>query len=285
VLLLVMTIVLPAPQAVLAAVRSQGGEGVSSGKTLTRVQDVSITGATTVEEERIRRCVGAIRYPLNAGVFTIEVYDVATPEMADAAAYYEYPASVIHLKRAAFENRSDGTLGRLVAHEIGHMVDLLYFTEQDRSAWSGLRSYPAELAWDDRAAAWERRPSEDFAETFAQLTQPLSLEPMATAYGPVEHDPALRGLLAKHVSNGVETLQSIQTERALNEITDQVRWATTDPLTLLVLEGILILYALSGAVNGFREARIRVLRDSAARRARAAPATGRAPGTAPRASA
>jgi hypothetical protein len=275
----VLAILIPAPQVILATVRNQGGQGVSSGQALTRVGDIAISGATQAEEARIRRCIGAIRYPLNTSIFKIDVYDNATPDMAGAAAFYEYPASVIHLKRGSFENRSDGTLGRLVAHEVGHMVDLLYFTDRDRAKWGELRGYPIGVSWDDRSATWDKRPAEDFAETFAQLTQPMSLEPMATAYGPVEQESALRSLLAKHVTNGAETLRSIQTERALNEITDQFSWARTDPLTLLVLESILIFYALSGAISGFGKARLQVLRAGIARHAHTAPATGCAPGT------
>ncbi len=284
-LLIVALLVLPAPEAALAALRQQSSPGVSQGKVLTDASKIRITGATPQEEVRIRRCVAAIRYPLNPSVFTIEVYDTPTPDMQDAAAYYEYPPSVVHLKRDSFEGRTDATLGKLLAHELGHMVDILYFNDADRAAWGRIRGYPEDIQWDDRTVSWDRRPAEDFAETFAALTQPLSMEPMATAYGPVEGEASLRALLAKHVSNGSETLRGIQTERMLNQLTDQVRFVTDEPAALFVIELVVVCYALAGFLKGFRQARLEVAREVAARRRRATSEAGRAPGTAPRATA
>jgi hypothetical protein len=277
---LIALILFPAPQAVLAMVRARHVQGVSSGKVLTDVANLRIDGASAVEDSSIRTCVAAIRYPFNTSVFRIEVYDTPEAGMEDAAAYYEFPASIVHVKRDAFAGRPDGTLARLLAHELGHMVDMLYFTDKDRADIGKNRGYDMSRPWDDRDVAWAKRPSEDFAETFAQLTQPLSLEPVATDFGPVVGEAQLRGVLTRHVKDRAETLQSIQTERFLNELSNQSHMATGVPLVAFVIQVIVILYALSGALNGFRNARIAVLRQRSMRRRRSAPAPGSAPGTA-----
>jgi hypothetical protein len=277
---LIALILFPAPQAVLAMVRSNHVAGVSTGKQLTDAANLRIDGATAAEDASIRKCVAAIRYPFNTSVFRIEVYDTAEAGMEDAAAYYEFPASIVHIKRDAFDGRPDGTLGRLLAHELGHMVDMLYFTDKDRADIAKNRGYNMALPWDDRNVAWGKRPSEDFAETFAQLTQPLSLEPIATDFGPVTGEAQLRAVLARHIKDRAETLQSIQTERLLNELSNQSKLATDVPLVAFVIQIIVIGYALSGARNGFRDARIAVVRERGMQRRRAAPAPGSAPGTA-----
>jgi hypothetical protein len=280
VIAIIALMLFPAPQAVLAVVRAEHVAGVSSGKQLTDVRKLRIEGATLSEDARIRKCVAAIRYPFNTSLFRVEVYDVSEPGMEDAAAYYEFPASILHIKRASFDGRPDATLGRLVAHELGHMVDMLYLTDRDRADIAAARGYPANIPWDDRNVAWGQRPSEDFAETFAQLTQPLSLDPVATSYGPVVDEARLRVVLTRHVKDRTETLQSIQTERLLNELTSQSHLATDSPLGAFVLQVIVIFYALAGAWTGFREARRVVARQRGMQRGRASQATGSVPGTA-----
>lgn len=279
-LTLIAFIILPAPQAVLAAVRRQHVAGVSNGKAMSDVSKLRVTGASDDEVARIRKAVGAIRYPLNTAVFRIDVYDESDADMQDAAAYYEFPASIIHLRRESFSGRPDSMLARLLAHELGHMVDMLYLTDQDRADVGKIRAYRMDMPWDDRAVPWGKRPSEDFAETFAQLTQPLSLDPVATDYGPVVQEDDLRTILSRHVTDRTETLQSIRTERFLNQLTNQFRVATDVPLAGFVMQVIVILYALTGALKGFREARVAVLREQSMRRTRTATAAGTVPGAA-----
>ena len=262
--LVVFALVVPAPKLAAGLI---GGNAVATSVTnrsLASTRRLSITGATPAEEQRIRYVIGAIRYPLNTSLFTVDVYDRAdSSDMAGAAAYYEFPASVIHIKRDAIDGQSDSELGHVVAHEIGHMVDMLYLTEADRTRIRDLRGYPTSITWDDRSVAWDRRPSEDFAEVFAQLTQPLSMTPVGTSYGEVDHEAQLRSVLAARVTNGTETLHSIRAERLLNEVSSQLTFVSSQTWSGVALETMVILYAISGAVAGLRRSRLEWVREQA----------------------
>jgi hypothetical protein len=276
VLFVVFAVLFPLPAAALAWARDNHVAGVSTGKVLTPVDKITIENASPEEEARIRSTIGAIRYPFNPEVFTVSVYDETDqPDLAEAAAYYEYPASVVHIRRGSFERYPDAVLGRLVAHELGHMVDMLYLDDSDRARVGAIRDYPKGLEWDSRSVDWAQRPSEDFAETFATLTQPLSLEPMATDYGPVTEEATLRTVLASHASDGTETLKSIRTERVLASVSDQIGAAAKQRETQVLIEVLAVGALLSGLVHGMttglRTVRIRARsrRDAAARQGRA----------------
>lgn len=68
-------------------------------------------------------------------------------------------------------------LAHVVAHEVGHALDLKSLTNEDRKRWLELRGIPAETEWYPGCFCSDYRfGSGDFAEVFAYLVAPHALK-------------------------------------------------------------------------------------------------------------
>lgn len=220
---------------------------------------VRIEGATADEASRLREAVESMDYPVDTSLFSVKVVE-DDPMFADgaAAALFVYPENVVYMDRETVRVCGRQELQHVMAHEIGHSVDLLLMDDSARQAVSRLRGYPSELGWEGSSADWERRPQEDFAEVFATLVTPGSSQPIATAYGHVTDAEALRRIIDAYapgtaasprpVSDGSFSLASAGDAFAAN------------PVEGSLIVAIAGLWSLTGAYGRMERVRRRALR-------------------------
>jgi hypothetical protein len=214
---------------------------------------VQISGATSAEEAAIRRVLAAERFVADPNTYSIVVTDQLP--LDGAVGLYEWPEGRILLKRDAFSGRPITTLARILGHELGHAVDRAYLTPAQRQAYLQLRGLPADADWDAQSSPWVQRPVEDFAEVFANLTQPLAAGIPATAFGPVRDADPIRQLFdstsgttrSMPVGTAVWSRVALQ---AVGDITD----ITSDPIAHVILVAFSIMVAISSLFSAGRRA-------------------------------
>jgi|GEM_PF-3612100 len=215
-----------------------------------------IEGATVDETRLLRAAVESLRYPVDTGLFAVKVVE-NDPMLTGASAIFVYPENVIYVDRETIRVSGTQELEHIMAHEIGHSVDLLLMDEAARQTVSRLRRYPAQLGWEGSQVAWNLRPQEDFAEVFATLVTPGSSQPIATSYGHIQDVKALRrvidayapGVSAPHAATGgTISLAAAGDAFATNPVEGSL---------VIVMAG---LWTLAGAYSRMERVRRRALR-------------------------
>ena len=147
-------------------------------------------GATT--EARINAAMALVSYPWQQLGYRI-LFEGAQPGMQGRTSPRRLGTIEIYVRPGV----SADDLAHVIAHEIGHAVDLVYGNDQRRSVWLQLRGaapqpwFPCNMC-DDFST-----PAGDFAETFAywqlhdysrsrlaSLPTPAQLSQLAQLFGP-----------------------------------------------------------------------------------------------------
>lgn len=180
--LVTLAVMLPASRAILTWHVRGRAEWSAPDFGAGNVPEIRVRNGSPEDTERVQLAVAQLRLPelppldITVGIRADECtpcvasYDPATHEISLAPAMLADPPSL----RSA------------LAHEIGHLVDNRLLDAASRRRFSRMRGHPSSASWLAQDRPWHERPSEDFAEAFCALAQPVPYRPVATAYGRVD---------------------------------------------------------------------------------------------------
>jgi hypothetical protein len=147
--------------------------------------------ATTVEA-RINAAMALVDYPWRQLGYRI-LFESAQPGMQGRTSPRRLGTIEIYVRPSVSAN----DLAHVIAHEIGHAVDLVYGNDQRRSLWLQLRGVGPQAWFPCSMCDDFSTPAGDFAETFAYwqlhdysrsrlapLPTPAQLSQLAPMFGP-----------------------------------------------------------------------------------------------------
>jgi hypothetical protein len=159
---------------------------------------VRISG-TPQEQAAIRKALDELVWPVDPAAFSVKVVPPKSLPPNDMGMYV-YPQSVILIDSLVVNDPERQNLTHVMAHEVGHMVDLQYLDDQTRSEFMHIRGFSETADWTGAGTAWETQPQEDFAEVYAAMDAPFALWPIQTIGGRIEDPVAMRTLLERFES-------------------------------------------------------------------------------------
>lgn len=196
----------------------------------------------------VREAFGSLKYRVDASGFRVVVTDQSKLP-ADTCALYVGPENIIYISAEQIQKSDTASLSRVLAHEIGHMIDATYFDDASRREFMRLRGFAPGTTWADTRVAWDSRASEDFAEVYAFLDAPLCRTLIATNGGQLTNAAAVQTLIESRRPDPYRQTMPLKVATQLNIAwngTDSVR---TNPILVLLACVIVFLAISAGAAN------------------------------------
>jgi hypothetical protein len=151
---------------------------------------------TPSQQAAVRSALDELAWPVDPKAFTVRI--VPHGKLADDPGMYLGPDRVIEIDAEIADDPVMKDLAHLLAHEVGHSIDLTKLDDEARAQFMELRGIDPRQDWQDSRDAWDGRPQEDFAEVFAALDSPASVTPIRTFGGRMTNEKALRKFMARY---------------------------------------------------------------------------------------
>lgn len=217
--------------------------------------------ATTAEQVEIRESLDSLVWPVDPKSFTIRVVPHGT--MPDDPGMYLGPQHVIEIDAEVADDPIGKDLSHLLAHEIGHSLDLSKLDDQGRASFRKLRGIDPRQDWEDGHEPWNTRPQEDFAEVFAALDSPASVTPIRTFGGRMADETALRTLMARYQPGPMRPRETLSFSAVASLAALELGVVLSDTLWASLLFALALANAMFSALRAMRPgggARVRLRR-------------------------
>lgn len=209
---------------------------------------------TASERAAVRHALDDLVYPVDTSGFKVVVTTAENlPE--NAAGMYIYPENVIYLHEDVVRDPRRQGLSHVLAHEIGHMFDMVYMDESARVEFLKMRSFPPGTSWRSSDADWASRPEEDFAEVFAVLDAPSAGTPVQTDAGRIKNIAQARRLVERFQPGPSRTTKRLQVATMLSLARTAANDMRTEPQMLPVMFILMLVVATVSAVQSMEEMR------------------------------
>ena len=207
---------------------------------------------TPAEQDAVRRALDQLVWPIDPKSFTIKI--VPHADLKDDPGMYLSGESVILIDADVADDPIRQDLARVLAHEIGHAVEVTRMDDAARAEFMSLRGFDSTTDWRDQDAPWSARPQEDFAEVFAAIDSPSSVWPIQTVGGRMINEGALRALIERYQSGPSRPLARLDFSAVSSQASSLVSMIINDTFLLEVMFGIAILYASVSAIQSMGDA-------------------------------
>lgn len=223
-------------------------------------EELSVDGPPEAQVA-VREAFRSLKYPVDAAGFRVVITDQSQLP-ADTCALYIGPENIIYISADQIRQSDNASLSRVLAHEIGHMIDATYFDSASRSEFMRLRGFSPRTVWTDTSVEWSSRASEDFAEVYAYLDAPLCHAPITTNGGQLANASSVQALIDSRRPDPHSRTVPLKVATQLNIAwngTDSIR---TNPILVLLSCLIVFLATGAGAANSMSlsHERVRVIR-------------------------
>jgi hypothetical protein len=204
-----------------------------------------VRDASPAEAEAVRSAFAGLRYRFDAAAFDVGVVEASETASVRQGAEY-LGGGMIRLRRDIVQ-LGGPALSWALAHEVGHYVDETYMRDDAREAFMRMRGIPEYLSWDGIGVEWERRPAEDFADTFAARSQDPPSDTATTYYGRISQPREVEDMLtALGLRLGVPPEQQTPAEAAPRDAELYLDFLSQPFVAVPLLAGALV-YVVVGA--------------------------------------
>jgi hypothetical protein len=165
--------------------------------------------------------------------------------------YYESP-SMICISSDVVDDPVRNNLPHVLAHEIGHAVEVQKMSDAARTEFMELRGLDTSQDWRDLKDPWALRPQEDFAEVFAALDSPSFAWPIQTLGGRIRNEQALRALIQRYQPGPSRPVAALGLPSVEGELRTAAQTLVGDTRVMLALCGLGIVHVAFSAVQSMR---------------------------------
>lgn len=208
---------------------------------------VAIEG-TPAQQQTIRRALDRLSWTADPSAYSIRVVTQGALSEGDMGTYV-YPDSIIYVDERVVANPERENLAHILAHELGHMVDLQYMDDATRTWFMESRGLSAIDGWAASAAPWTARPQEDFAEVFATLDAPFSLWPIQTIGGRIREPEAMRQRIESCLPTPGRVERTFDASSLSSRAGELLSLVKSDPSMMQVLFGLAAFYICAFAIR------------------------------------
>jgi len=167
---------------------------------------------------------------------------------------YIYPDSVICIDERVLANPEHENLVHIVAHEIGHMVDLVYLSDATRAWFMKTRGFSVTEVWaGQKTTPWECRPQEDFAEVYAALDAPFALWPIQTLGGRIEQPDVMRQTIERSMPSPRREARALDASSVASRAHEVAGFLTNDLMALQVFFVFAAFYVCAFAIRSMED--------------------------------
>lgn len=204
------------------------------------------------EQAAVRKALDQLVWPVDPKAFSVRI--VPHEDLPNDPGMYVSPESVILIDAAIVDDPIRQDLARVLAHEVGHAVDVTQMDDQARAEFMSMRGFAPTADWRDSQAVWSARPQEDFAEVFAAIDSPNSVWPIQTVGGRMINEGALRALIERYQPGPSRPRISLDFSAVGTQAANVVGIVLGDTFLIQLLAGIAILYASVSAIQSMNNA-------------------------------
>lgn len=204
------------------------------------------------EAAAVRQALNDLVWPVDTSALKVVVTAPQSLPSGDAGVYL-YPDNVIYLNQKVVDEPAKFGLSHVLAHEVGHMVDMVYLDDAGRAEFLRLRGYGPNVDWTGENDDWKKRPSEDFAEVFAALSAPSSSVAIQTDGGPIKDPTAMSSLLQRYQPGPTRKVNSLKVATMLSLARAGAHEMTTDWGDIRMLFGLAVVCAVVSAVDSMED--------------------------------
>ena len=167
---------------------------------------------------------------------------------------YVSPQSIIYIDATVADDPVRQSLSRILAHEIGHMVDVTRMDDDARAQFMSMRGFDPSMDWRDSSAPWADRPQEDFAEVYAAIDSPFSLWPIQTVGGRMHDEAGLRTLIERFQRSPSRPREGLNLSALKSQANSALQMVKNDTFVLEILLGMAVVYASVSAIQSMQDA-------------------------------
>jgi hypothetical protein len=204
---------------------------------------------TPQEQAAIRKALNELMWPVDPSAFTVKVVPKQQLPPNDMGMYV-YPESVIYIDAEVVDDPVRESLPHVLAHELGHMVDVQYLTDDARAQFMSVRGFAPSSDWTGGpGAAWATQPQEDFAEVYAALDAPFTIWTIRTVGGRVQDPTSMRDLIEQYQPGTSRPTESLDVSALVSKVSSVLDLVKNDMYLLEGLFGLAAFYACAFAIR------------------------------------
>lgn len=213
---------------------------------------VAIEG-TPAQQRSIRKAIDQLAWKVDPTAFKVRV--VPAGSLAEGhMGTYVYPDSIVCIDERVLANPEHENLVHIVAHEIGHMVDLLYLDDTTRAWFMQTRGFSTTEVWAGQSATpWEARPQEDFAEVYAVLDAPFALWPIQTIGGRIQQADVMRQRIEQSMPSPHRQSRALDAASVASRANEVMGFLANDLMALQVLFVFATFYVCAFAIRSMED--------------------------------
>lgn len=224
--------------------KAAGADSVSS--------RVAVEG-TPQQQQAIRQVIDRLAWKVDPAAFTVRVVPAGSLD-EDHMGTYIHPDSVVCIDERVLANPEHENLTHIVAHEIGHMVDLVYLDDATRTWFMRTRGFSQSEVWEgSKGTPWEARPQEDFAEVYAVLAAPFALWPIQTIGGRIAEPDIMRQRIEASMPSPNRTARALDIASLKSRASELLGFLANDLMALQVLFVFATFYVCAFAIRSMED--------------------------------
>ncbi len=209
---------------------------------------VKVDGAPQ-EQAAVHQALEELVWPVDPSAFSVKVVPKQQLPPNDMGMYV-YPQSIIYIDAEVVDDPVRQSLPHVLAHELGHMVDAQYLTDDARAQFLRIRGFAPSSDWTGGpGAAWATQPQEDFAEVYAALDAPFTVWTIKTVGGRIQDPAAMQDFIEQYQPGATQPRESLGASALVSKLGSVLDIVKNDMYLLEGLFGLAAVYACTFAIR------------------------------------